>query len=123
MKQQYANDEKVLWLRSLAQHLLKLQFVRSCDEIDDRVRKPSEIVVYEYLSKHIISTFFTYASETWTLFKSDETLFAALEGKMLRSILSPVCVEGQCRSRYYDEIYEMYRNLTVVHCIKLARLP
>ena len=37
----------------------------------------------------------TYASETWTLSKSDETLLAAFERKMLRRILGPVCVEGQ----------------------------
>ena len=32
-----------------------------------------------------------------------------------------VCVEGQWRSRYNDELYEMY-GLTVVQRIKLARL-
>ena len=37
----------------------------------------------------------TYASETWTLSKSDETLLAAFERKMLRSIFGPVCMEGQ----------------------------
>ena len=56
----------------------------------------------------------TYASETWTLSKSDEALLAAFERKMLRRILGPVCVEGQWRSRYNDELYEMYGDLTVV---------
>ena len=64
----------------------------------------------------------TYASETWTLSKSDETLLAAFERKMLRRILGPVCVEGQWRSRYNDELYEMYGDLTVVQRIKFARL-
>ena len=49
----------------------------------------------------------TYASETWTLTKSDETLLAAFERKMLRRILGHVCVEG---------------DLTVVQSTKLARL-
>ena len=40
---------------------------------------------------------------------------------MLRRILGPVCVEGQRRSRYNDELYEMYNDLTVVERIKLAR--
>ena len=64
----------------------------------------------------------TYASETWTLSKSDETLLGAFKRKMLSRILGPVCVGGQWRSRYSDELYEMYGDLTVVLCIKLARL-
>ena len=47
---------------------------------------------------------------------------SAFERKMLRRILGPVCVEGQWRSRYNDELYEMYGDLTVVQRIKLARL-
>ena len=49
----------------------------------------------------------TYASETWTLSKSDETLLAAFERKMFRRILGPECVERQWRNRYNDELYEM----------------
>ena len=49
----------------------------------------------------------TYASETWALSKSDETLLATFERMMLRRILGPVCVEGQWRSRYNDELFEM----------------
>uniref|UniRef100_A0A0E4G8M4 Uncharacterized protein n=1 Tax=Anopheles gambiae TaxID=7165 RepID=A0A0E4G8M4_ANOGA len=64
----------------------------------------------------------TYASETWTLTKSDETLLAAFERKMLRRILGPVCVEAQWRTSYNDELYEMYGDLTVVQSTKLARL-
>ena len=64
----------------------------------------------------------TYASEIWTLSKSDETLLVAFERKMFRRILGPVCVEGQWRSPYNDELYEMYGDLTVVQRIKLARL-
>ena len=64
----------------------------------------------------------TYASETLTLSKSDETLLAAFERKMLRRILGPVCVEGQWRSHYNDGLYEMYGDLIVVKRIKLARL-
>ena len=41
---------------------------------------------------------------------------------MLRRILGPVCVEGQWMSRYNDELYKMYSDLTVVQLIKLARL-
>ena len=37
---------------------------------------------------------------------------------MLRRILGPVYVEGQWRSRYNDELYEMYDDLTVVQRIK-----
>ena len=39
---------------------------------------------------------------------------------MLRRILGPECVEGQWRSRYNDELYEMYGDLTAVQRIKLA---
>ena len=52
-----------------------------------------------------------------TVKKSDETLLAAFERKMLRRILGPVCVEGQWRSRYNDELYELYGDLTVVQRI------
>ena len=45
-------------------------------------------------STYIVSVL-TYASGTWTLFKSDETLLAAFERKMLRRILGLVCVKGQ----------------------------
>ena len=69
-----------------------------------------------------IVSILTYVSETWTLSKSDETLLTAFERKMLRRILGPVCVEGQWRSRYNDELHEMYGDLTVVQRIKLARL-
>ena len=54
--------------------------------------------------------------------KSDETLLVVFERKMLRRILGPVCVKGQWRSRYNDELYKMYGDLTVVQRIKLARL-
>ena len=64
----------------------------------------------------------TYASETWTLSTSYETLLAAFERKMLRRIFGPICVEGQWRSSYNDELYEMYGDLTVLQRIKRARL-
>ena len=64
----------------------------------------------------------TYASETWTLSKSDVSLLATFESKMIRSILGPVCVEGLCRTCFKDELYEMYGDLTIVHRIKLVRL-
>ena len=40
---------------------------------------------------------------------------------MLRKMLSSVCVEGQWRSRYNDELYKNYGDLSVVQRIKLAR--
>ena len=40
---------------------------------------------------------------------------------MLRRILGPVCVEGQWWSRYNDELYEMYGDLTVVQHIAMLR--
>ena len=64
----------------------------------------------------------TYTSESRALSKSNETLFVAFERKMLRKILGSVCVEEQWRSRYNDELYEMYGDLTVVLRIKLPRL-
>ena len=64
----------------------------------------------------------TYASETWKLSKSDETILTSLERKKLRWILGPVCVEGQWRIHYIEKLYEMYGDLTVVQRIKLARL-
>ena len=47
---------------------------------------------------------------------------AAFERKVLRRILGSVCVEGQSRSLYNDELYEMYGKLTVVQRIKFVRL-
>ena len=73
----------------------------------------------ELYSTYIVPVL-TYAFETWTLFKSDETFLDAFERKMLRRILDSVCVEGQWRSRYNDELYDMYGDLTVVQRFKLA---
>ena len=60
----------------------------------------------------------TYASETWTLSKYDETLLAAFERKMLKDSWPRMCG----RTMEDDELYEMYDDLTVVQRIKLARL-
>ena len=53
-------------------------------------------------STYIVSVL-TYASKAWTLSKSDETLLAAFERKLLRRILSSVSMEGQWRSRYNED--------------------
>ena len=41
---------------------------------------------------------------------------------MLRRILGPVCVEGQWRSCYNDELYEIYDDLTVVQRMHVVRI-
>lgn len=55
-----------------------------------------------------------YASESSALCKPDETPLTAFERILLRRIPNPVCVEGQWRSRYNDEVYEMYVNLCLM---------
>ena len=70
------------------------------NDLKHKRNKTNPFIVPHY-STYIVPVL-TYGSETLTLSKSDETLLAAVERKLLRRILGLVCMEGQLRSRYND---------------------
>ena len=44
------------------------------------------------------------------------------EGKVIRTIYGPVCVNGECRTRYNHELYSLYKDDEVTKKIRVQRL-
>jgi hypothetical protein len=59
--------------------------------------------MYKVLIRHVL----TYASETWTLSKTNERLLSLFERKVLRCIFGAKQENGAWRNRYSYELYEM----------------
>jgi hypothetical protein len=76
------------------------------------------MTLYEVLVRPVV----TYASETWTLTKADETALGLFERKILRSIFGGVWDEGQGRRRYNFELYKLYDEPDLVKYIQTNRL-
>jgi hypothetical protein len=74
------------------------------------------------LYKVLVRPVATYASETWTLTKSDEKALGLFERKILRSIFGVVQDKGQWRRRYNFEFYNLCDEPDLVKCIKINRL-
>lgn len=72
----------------------------------------------------IIRPIMTYACETWTMTKQNETRLRIAERKILRSIYGPVKDETtqQYRSRKNREIEELYGQPDIIKIIKAERL-
>ena len=60
----------------------------------------------------------TYGSETWTLTKSAETVLNTWERKVLRKIFGPTKDENGWRMRTNKEVYDLYKDPTIVAEIK-----
>jgi hypothetical protein len=60
--------------------------------------------------KVLVRPVLTYASDTWTLSKSDERLLSVIEEN------------GVCRKRYNHELYELFNEPDIVKYIKINRL-
>ena len=50
-----------------------------------------------------------YCAEAWTLTDSDERMLDMFERKVLWTIYGPVCVDGEWRTRFNNELYMSYR--------------
>ena len=72
--------------------------------------------------KVLIGPVLTYASETWTLSKTNEWQLSLFEGKVLRCIFGAKQKNGTWRKRYNYELYEIFNEPNIVIYIKVKRL-
>ena len=63
-----------------------------------------------------------YGSEAWTLSSDEQQKLRFFERKVLRMIFGAVCINGVWRSRFNDELYDIYNDVPVVRRIKTQRL-
>ena len=63
----------------------------------------------------------TYASEIWTLSKTNEQRLSQFERKVLRCIFGAKQENGTWRKRYNYELYEILMSQTLLIIIKVKR--
>lgn len=80
--------------------------------------RSTKIQIYNTLILPIV----TYGSEAWELTKADCERLLVFERRVLRIIYGPVNVDGEWRSRYNDELYNLFTQETIVQKIKAQRL-
>jgi hypothetical protein len=73
------------------------------------------------IHKTLIRPVVLYGCESWTLMKTDEEL-NIFERKILRKIYGPSCVNRVWRAKHNDELYNLYKEPSIVKVIKTARL-
>jgi hypothetical protein len=74
--------------------------------------------MYKVLTRPVL----TYASETWTLSKTNERRLSLFERKVLRCIFGAKEENGTWRKRYKYELYEIFNKPHIVNYIKVKRL-
>ena len=72
--------------------------------------------------KVLIRPVLTYASEIWTLSKTNERRLSLFERKLLRCIFGAKQENGTWRKRYNYELYEIFNEPNIVNYIKVKRL-
>jgi hypothetical protein len=80
--------------------------------------RKTKTLMYKVLVRPVL----TYASETWTLSKTDERLLSVFERRILGCIFGAVQVNGVWRKRYNHELYELFNEPGIVIYIKINRL-
>jgi hypothetical protein len=80
--------------------------------------RKTKTLTYEVLVRPVL----TYASETWTLSKTDERLLSVFERKILRCIFGAEQENGLWRKRYNHELYELFNEPEIVKYIEINRL-
>ena len=80
--------------------------------------KNTEILMYKIHIRPVL----TYASETWTLSKTNERRLSMFERKVLRCIFGAKQENGTWRKRYNYELYEIVNEPNIVNYIKVKRL-
>ena len=63
-----------------------------------------------------------YGAETWNLRTSEEQLLLVFERKVLRMIYGPICINGEWRILYNNELSQRYQHADVVQKIRAKRL-
>jgi hypothetical protein len=74
-------------------------------------------LIYKVLIRPVL----TFASETWTLSKTNERL-SLFERRVLRCIFGAKQENGTWRKRYNCELYEIFNEPNIVNYIKVKRL-
>jgi hypothetical protein len=82
------------------------------------ISKVPKTLLYKVLVRPVL----TYASETWTLSKTDERLLTVFERRILRCIFGAVQENGVWRKRYNHELCELFNEPDIVIYIKINRL-
>ena len=72
--------------------------------------------------KVLIRPVITYASETWTLFKTNEWRLSRFERKVLRCVFGVKQENGMWWKRYNYELYGIFNEPNIVNYIKVKRL-
>ena len=72
--------------------------------------------------KVLIRPVLTYASETWTLSKTNEQRLSLFEKRVLRCILGGKQENGTWWKRYNYELYEIFNEPNIVNYIEAKRL-
>ena len=78
----------------------------------------TKLLIYKTLVLPVLM----YGSEAWTLNNDEQQKLSVFERRVLRMIFGAVCINGIWRSRYYDELYDIYNDVPVVRRIKTQRL-
>ena len=71
--------------------------------------------------KTLVLPVFIYGSEAWTLSSDEQHKLSVFERKVLRIIFGAICINGVWRSRFNDELYDIYNDVPVVRRIKTQR--
>ena len=74
------------------------------------------------LYKTLIIPVLKYGAESWTMTKADESTLGRFERKVLRVIYGPVCIEGEWRKIWNDELYGLYSDVDLARRSKIQRL-
>jgi hypothetical protein len=69
--------------------------------------------------KVLVRSVQTYASETWTLSKTDKRLLSVFKIRILRCVFGAVQENGVWRKRYNRELCELFNEPDIVKCIKI----
>jgi hypothetical protein len=72
--------------------------------------------------KVLVRPVLIYASEAWTLSKTDERLLSVFERRTLRCIFGAVQENGVWRKRYNHELYELFNGPDIVKYIKINKI-
>jgi hypothetical protein len=72
--------------------------------------------------KVLVRPVLAYASETWTLSKTDERLLSVFERRVLRCVCGAVQENGVRRKRHNHELYKLFNEPDIVKSIKINRL-
>jgi hypothetical protein len=82
------------------------------------LRKGTKCKIHTTLIRPVV----IYRCESWTLTKNDEGKLSTFEGRILREIYGPSCVNGVCRIKNNDELYSLYKEPSTVKMMKIAKI-